>query len=163
MQRTAYELRISDWSSDVCSSDLLRSRPYDGEGLPVSPTVIVADGVLETWLLDSAAARQLGLEPTGHAARGGGVSPGNLAMAAGKVPRDTLIGEIENGVLVTEVIGQGVNLITGDYSRGASGFLIDAGEIVAHVRKIKRDRKRGGTGTRVEGHVESGGRSVLTN
>src|SRR3546814_10459766 len=93
-------MRISDWSSDVCSSDL----------------------------------------------RGGGVSPGNLAMAAGKVPRDTLIGEIEHGVLVTEVIGQGVNLITGDYSRGASGFLIDGGEIVAPVREFTiagnlKDRK----------------------
>src|SRR3546814_13311041 len=100
-------MRISDWSSDVCSSDL------------------------------SAAARQLGLEPTGHAARGGGVSPGNLAMAAGKVPRDTLIGEIEHGVLVTEVIGQGVNLITGDYRHGASGFLIDGGEIVATVSEVQ--------------------------
>src|SRR3546814_7310533 len=83
-------MRISDWSSDVCSSDL----------------------------------------------RGGGVSPGNLGMAAGKVPRDTLFGEIEHGVLVTEVSGQGVNLITGDYSRGASGFLIDGGEIVAPVSEF---------------------------
>ncbi|MCM8731899.1 TldD/PmbA family protein [Hephaestia sp. GCM10023244] len=114
----------------------LRSRPYDGEGLPVSPTVIVADGMLETWLLDSAAARQLGLEATGHAVRGGGVAASNLAMAAGKIPRDTLIGEIEHGVLVTELIGQGVNLTTGDYSRGASGFLIEGGEIVAPVAEF---------------------------
>lgn len=118
----------------------LRSRPFDGEGLPVAPMTLVEAGMLETWLLDSASARQLGLEPTGHAARGlgaaPGVSAGNLYMAAGHVPRETLIGEIDRGVLVTELIGQGVNGITGDYSRGAAGFLIEKGEITRPVSEI---------------------------
>lgn len=118
----------------------LRSRPFDGEGLPVSPTAIVEGGVLETWLLDSAAARQLGLEPTGHAARGvngaPGVSTSNLFMAAGKVPVDTLIGDIARGVYVTELIGQGVNPVTGDYSRGAAGFLIENGEITRPIAEF---------------------------
>lgn len=115
----------------------LRSRPFDGEGLPVSPTAIVEDGMLETWLLDSASARQLGLEPTGHAARGVGGNPGvstsNLYMAAGHVPPETLIGEIDRGVLVTELIGHGVNGVTGDYSLGAAGFAIERGEITRPV------------------------------
>ncbi|CAN5376431.1 hypothetical protein BH10PSE15_BH10PSE15_09640 [soil metagenome] len=79
----------------------LRSRPFDGEGLPVSPFALVQDGVLESWLLDSAAARQLGLEPTGHAARGVGGAPGvstsNLHTAAGHVPVQTLIADIARG------------------------------------------------------------------
>lgn len=118
----------------------LRSRPFDGEGLPVSPVAIVEDGMLETWLLDSASARQLGLEPTGHAARGVGGAPGvttsNLYMEAGKVPVATLIGDIARGVYVTELIGQGVNPVTGDYSRGASGFLIEDGEITRPVAEF---------------------------
>ena len=118
----------------------LRSRPFDGEGLPVSPTQIVADGMLETWLLDSASARQLGLEPTGHASRGVGGNPGvttsNLHMAAGTTPPETLIGEITRGVYVTELIGMGVNGVTGDYSRGAAGFLIENGEITTAVAEF---------------------------
>ena len=118
----------------------LRSRPFDGEGLPVSPVRIVEDGMLETWLLDSASARQLGLEPTGHAARGIGGAPGvttsNLYMAAGKVPVSTLIGDIARGVYLTEVIGQGVNPVTGDYSRGAAGFLIENGEITRPIAEF---------------------------
>jgi PmbA protein len=118
----------------------LRSRPFDGEGLAVSPVDLIADGVLRTWLLDSASARQLGLEPTGHAARGIGGGPGvstsNLFMAAGHVPRETLIGDIEIGVYVTELIGQGVNPVTGDYSRGAAGFLIEKGEITRPVSEF---------------------------
>jgi len=118
----------------------LRSRPFDGEGLPVSPTAIVDGGVLETWLLDSASARQLGLEPTGHAARGvngaPGVSTTNLFMAAGHLPVDTLIGDIAQGVYVTELIGQGVNGVTGDYSRGAAGFRIEGGQIAGPVAEF---------------------------
>ena len=118
----------------------LRSRPFDGEGLPVSPTAIVTDGALETWLLDSASARQLGLEPTGHAARGvggaPGVSTGNLFMAAGAVPVATLIADITDGVYVTELIGMGVNGVTGDYSRGAAGFRISHGEIAGPVAEF---------------------------
>jgi PmbA protein len=118
----------------------LRSRPFDGEGLPVSPTEFVRDGMLETWLLDSASARQLGLEPTGHAARGIGGNPGvatsNLFMAAGHVPVETLIGDIADGIYVTEMLGGGANGVTGDYSRGAAGFRIEGGEITTPVAEF---------------------------
>ncbi|MGN6819711.1 MAG: TldD/PmbA family protein [Sphingomonas sp.] len=115
----------------------LRSRPFDGEGLAVSSTTLIDDGMLTTWLLDSASARQLGLEPTGHAARGGagapGVSTSNTYLAAGKTSRTDLIGGVKRGVYVTELIGQGVNGVTGDYSRGAAGFLIEDGELTTPV------------------------------
>ncbi|MBB5714508.1 TldD/PmbA family protein [Sphingomonas aerophila] len=118
----------------------LRSRPFDGEGLPVSPTAIIEDGVLQTWLLDSAAARQLSLEPTGHAARGvggaPGVSTGNLYLEAGAVPVETLLADVGEGVYVTELIGQGVNGVTGDYSRGAAGFRISEGQIAGPVAEF---------------------------
>jgi PmbA protein len=118
----------------------LRSRPFDGEGLPVSPVALVENGMLETWLLDSGSARQLGLEPTGHAARGigggPGVSPSNLFMEAGDVPVATLIADIADGVYVTELIGQGINGVTGDYSRGAAGFRIVGGEIAGPVAEF---------------------------
>ncbi len=118
----------------------LRSRPFDGEGLPVSPVTIVEAGMLETWLLDSASARQLGLEPTGHAARGTsggpGVSSSNLHIAAGHVPPATLIGDIKRGVYITELIGMGVNGVTGDYSRGASGFLIEDGALTTPIAEF---------------------------
>jgi len=118
----------------------LRSRPFDGEGLPVSPCSIIENGMLETWLLDSASARQLGLAPTGNAARGVGGSPGvttsNLFMQAGHVPVSTLIEDIASGVYVTELIGQGVNGVTGDYSRGAAGFLIEDGQITRPIAEF---------------------------
>jgi len=118
----------------------LRSRTFDGEGLPTLPANIVADGVLQTWLLDSASARQLGEAPTGHAARGGSGAPGagtsNLFMEAGKHSVADLIGDIKLGVFVTELIGQGVNGITGDYSRGASGFAIRDGQLAEPVAEI---------------------------
>jgi len=118
----------------------LRSRPFDGDGLPVSPIRLIDDGMLETWLLDSASARKLGLEPTGHAARGVGGAPGvstsNLYMEPGRVPVSTLIADIAHGVYVTELIGQGVNGVTGDYSRGASGFRIEGGQIAGPVAEF---------------------------
>ena len=114
----------------------LRSRPFDGEGLPVGPVALVEDGVLRTWLLDSASARQLGLEPTGHAARQGGVATSNVHMANGVTDVATLIADIADGVLVTELIGMGVNPVTGDYSRGASGFRIVDGEIAGPVSEF---------------------------
>ncbi|USU09116.1 TldD/PmbA family protein [Sphingomonadaceae bacterium OTU29MARTA1] len=118
----------------------LRSRPFDGEGLPVSPMALIENGMLESWLLDSGSARQLGLEPTGHAARGvggsPGVSPSNLYMEAGDVPVATLIADIADGVYVTELIGQGVNGVTGDYSRGAAGFRIVGGQIADPVAEF---------------------------
>jgi PmbA protein len=115
----------------------LRSRPFDGEGLPVSPTDIVRDGVLQTWLLESASARQLSMEPTGHAVRGGSGAPGvggsNTYIAPGLISRDGLFAGIARGVYVTELIGMGVNGVTGDYSRGAAGFLIENGAITTPV------------------------------
>lgn len=118
----------------------LRSKAFDGEGLPTAPRDVVADGALTGWLLDSASARQLGRAPTGHAVRGVGGAPGaaatNLYMAAGTPSVAELIGDIERGILVTELIGQGVNGVTGDYSRGASGFLIERGEVTRPVAEI---------------------------
>jgi len=118
----------------------LRSRPFDGEGLATIPMNIVADGVLQIWLLDSASARQLGEAPTGHAARGGSGAPGagtsNFFMEAGKVSPAQLMADVKLGVFVTELIGQGVNGITGDYSRGASGFVIRDGQLAEAVAEI---------------------------
>jgi PmbA protein len=118
----------------------LRSRSFDGEGLPVKAMDLVKDGVLTTWLAESASARQLGIEPTGHAVRGvSGASmagPSNLHIAAGKRSREEMIADIREGILVTELIGQGVNGVTGDYSRGAAGFLIIEGEIGPAVAEI---------------------------
>jgi PmbA protein len=118
----------------------LRSKPFDGEGLPTRPSNLIEDGRLTGWLLDSASARQLGREPTGHASRGTGGGPGvaatNLHLEAGALTREQLIGEVERGVYVTELIGQGVNPVTGDYSRGASGFLIEKGELGPAVAEI---------------------------
>lgn len=114
----------------------LRSRPFDGEGLPVGPVELVRAGMLESWLLDSAAARQLGLEPTGHAARQGGIATSNVHMANGRTDVAGLIGDIADGVYITELIGMGVNGVTGDYSRGASGFRIERGEIAGPVAEF---------------------------
>jgi PmbA protein len=118
----------------------VRSKPFDGEGLPTRPTELVADGRLTGWLMDSASARQLGRAPTGHAVRGvsgpPGAGPTNVHMAPGRLGRAELLAGIERGVYVTELIGQGVNAVTGDYSRGATGFLIDKGEIGPAVAEI---------------------------
>jgi PmbA protein len=118
----------------------LRSRPFDGEGLPTVRRAIIDDGVLTTWLLDTASARQLGLEPTGHATRGvagpPGAGPSNLHMEPGTLTRDALIGGIKRGFYVTELIGHGLNPVTGDYSRGAAGFLIDDGDIGPAVAEV---------------------------
>ena len=117
----------------------LRSRPFDGEGLATRPRKLVENGKVTTWLMESASARQLGLAPTGHASRGGGapgVTVGNLVLAAGSQSRGELIADIAHGVLVTELIGQGVNPVTGDYSRGASGFRIENGEIAGPVAEF---------------------------
>lgn len=118
----------------------LRSRAFDGEGLPVRAMNLVDDGVLTSWLADSASARQLGIQPTGHAIRGisgsPGAGPANLTIAAGNRSREEMIAGIRQGILVTELIGQGVNGVTGDYSRGAAGFLITDGEIGPAVSEI---------------------------
>ncbi|MGB5485446.1 TldD/PmbA family protein, partial [Parasphingorhabdus sp.] len=118
----------------------LRSKAFDGEGLPTAKTKLIDNGRLTQWLMESASARQLGLQPTGHASRGVGGAPGvgvtNLHMGNGSVSKADLIKDIKHGVFITELIGMGVNPVTGDYSRGAGGFLIVDGEIGPPVSEI---------------------------
>ncbi len=118
----------------------LRSRPYDGEGVATTRREIVADGVLRSWLMDSRSARQLGLASTGHAVRGTSAPPGpaasNLWLEPGEDSAEALIGAVESGFYVTELIGMGVNAVTGDYSRGAAGFWIEGGEIAYPVSEV---------------------------
>jgi PmbA protein len=118
----------------------LRSRPFDGEGVRISRQDLVSDGLLKTWMAESASARQLGIEPTGHAARGVGgapsASPSNLYLAAGQRSREELLAAFPEAVLIIELIGQGVNPVTGDYSRGAVGFMVRNGEIAEPVAEI---------------------------
>lgn len=118
----------------------LRSRPFDAEGLPVRRMEIVSDGVLGSWMAASAAARQLGIAPTGHAARGvggaPGVSPSNFTLLAGARGRDALLAAYPQALLVTELIGEGVNSVTGDYSRGAAGFMVRGGEVAEPVAEV---------------------------
>ena len=118
----------------------LRSKAWDGEGTPTQARLLVDDGVLTTWLLDSRSARQLGLRSTGHAARGTGGPPApaatNLYLAPGRLSPAELMADIKLGLYVTELIGMGVNGITGDYSRGAAGFMIRDGAIAEPVAEI---------------------------
>jgi PmbA protein len=118
----------------------LRSRAFDGEGLPCLPLDLVANGVLTSWLATSADARQLGIAPTRHAGRSVGGSPGagpsNLMLMPGLKSREELLASVPRAILVTELIGQGVNPVTGDYSRGAAGFLVEGGEIGPAVAEI---------------------------
>jgi len=118
----------------------LRSKPFDGEGVANQRRNLIDHGVLSTWLLDCASARQLGLSTTGHASRGTGGPPSpsatNLYMEAGIVSPDALIADIKAGFYVTELIGMGVNSVTGDYSRGAAGFWIENGAIAYPASEI---------------------------
>jgi len=114
----------------------LRSRPFDGEGLPTRARALVDDGVLITWLVDQASGRQLGEAPTGHGARGGGTATGNVWVEAGPERRTALLARHPRALLVTELIGMGVNPVTGDYSRGAAGFLVEGGEIAGPVAEV---------------------------
>jgi PmbA protein len=117
-----------------------RSRPFDGEGHPGAPRNLVDSGTLTTWLLDSRSARQLGLASTGHAARGTGGAPSpaptNLWLEPGAATPEELMADIALGLYVTELIGMGVNGVTGDYSRGAAGFLIRDGKLAEPVAEI---------------------------
>lgn len=109
----------------------LRSKPFDGEGVANGRLTPVEDGVLTCWLMDWASARQLGLASNGRASRGTGGPPGpsatNFYMQAGAISPKKLIADIPNGLYVTELMGMGVNAVTGDYSRGAAGFWIENG------------------------------------
>ena len=118
----------------------LRSRPFDAEGIAGHRRMLVEDGVLKTWLLDCATARELNLETTGHAQRGVSSTPSpgpsNLHLVPGDKSPDQLVADIEDGFYVTDMIGMGVNLVTGDYSRGASGFWIENGERTYAVSEV---------------------------
>lgn len=115
------------------------SRPFDGEGVSGSKLTMVEDGVLNHWFLSTSAARELGLETNGRGVRGGPtVNPAstNLALEPGSISREDLIRSVGTGFYVTELIGQGVNMVTGEYSRGASGFWIENGELSFAVSEV---------------------------
>jgi PmbA protein len=118
----------------------LRSRPFDGEGVRVERRELVSGGILNSWIAESASARQLGIMPTGHAARGAGGAPGaspsNLYLAPGQRSREALLAAFPEAVLIVEMMGQGVNGVTGDYSRGAAGFMVRGGAIAEPVAEI---------------------------
>lgn len=118
----------------------LRSAGFDGEGVATNKLTPVVDGVLQCWLLDSSSARQLELQTNGRAARGVGGPPGpsatNLYMQAGDVSVADMLKQIGTGLYVTELIGMGVNGVTGDYSRGVSGFWIEDGELAYPVSEV---------------------------
>ena len=118
----------------------LRSHPFDGEGVAGVRRALIDDGTLTTWILDCATARELGLETTGHAQRGVSSTPSpgssNLHLEPGRVSAAELIADIAEGLYVTDLIGMGANMVTGDYSRGASGFWIERGELTYAVSEI---------------------------
>jgi PmbA protein len=118
----------------------LNSKPFDGEGIANRKRAIIEDGALTTWVLDLRSARQLGLRSTGHAARGTSSPPSpsltNLHMTAGKMSPKAMIGGVLSGFYVTELMGMGVNGVTGDYSRGAAGFWIEHGELAYPVSEV---------------------------
>ncbi|MXP65452.1 TldD/PmbA family protein [Roseomonas sp. M0104] len=118
----------------------LRSRPFDGEGMPGEPLALVEDGILRHWVLDWRSARQLGLASNGHGSRGISSPPSpsttNLWLDGGTLPPAELLAGIGEGIYVTEMIGSGVNGVTGDYSRGAAGFMIRDGALAEAVSGI---------------------------
>lgn len=118
----------------------LRSKPFDAEGVANTRRALVADGVLQSWILDCASARQLSLATTGNAARGvsgpPSPSPTNLYLEPGEGTLDDLIKAVDRGFLVTELMGMGVSMVTGDYSRGAAGLWIENGEIAYPVSEV---------------------------
>lgn len=116
------------------------SRPFDAEGLPTRRTAVIRNGVLENYLLDTYTARKLGMKSTGNASRGlvgaPGVETGNFFLEAGESSPQEMIGSVSKGLLVTELLGFGVNIVTGDYSRSASGIWIEKGELTFPVQGI---------------------------
>ena len=118
----------------------LGSRPFDAEGVPVRRMEVVAEGILHSFLLDQSSARQLSLKPTGHASRGTGSpplpSPSNFHLAKGTMTPQGLMADIGAGFYVTELLGMGVNGVTGDYSRGAAGFWIENGALTHPVSEV---------------------------
>ncbi|KXV71268.1 TldD/PmbA family protein [Acetobacter cerevisiae] len=126
----AKEITITD---DPTRLRGLRSRPFDGEAVQGKPLTLVENGVLQSWILDTRSGRHLGLTSNGRAARGASSqpapSPSNLAFQPGSVTPAALMADIKEGVFITEMMGSSINGLTGDYSRGASGFMIRDGQI----------------------------------
>lgn len=118
----------------------LGSRPFDGEGVATRQTVIVDDGILSSFLLDTYSGKKLGLPSTGNAVRGVGdnpsVGPTNFYIRQGEASPEAIIQSVQAGLYITELIGFGVNMVTGDYSRGAAGFWIENGELAYPVEEI---------------------------
>jgi PmbA protein len=118
----------------------LGSRPFDGEGLPTRRTVIIGNGVLESYVLNTYTARKLGLKSTGNATRGfvgrPTVGAGNLYIQPGPYTPEQIVGSVSKGFFVTELIGSGVNIVNGDYSRSASGLWIENGELTFPVQGV---------------------------
>jgi PmbA protein len=118
----------------------LRSQPFDAEGVAGRRMALVEDGVLKTWILDSATARELGLQTTGHAHRGASSTPSpgptNLHLEPGASSPAELIKDIAEGLYITDLIGSGASIVTGDYSRGAAGFWIENGERTYPVSEV---------------------------
>jgi PmbA protein len=116
------------------------SSPFDGEGVPTRRTIVIERGVLKSYLLNTYTARKLKLQTTGNAARGltgnPGIGSGNFFLQPGQKTPEQIIGEISSGLYVTEFLGFGVNLVTGDFSRGASGLWIENGELTFPVEEI---------------------------
>jgi len=116
------------------------SSPFDGEGIPTRRTVVIENGVLKSYLLNTYTAKKLGLQTTANASRGlagtPGIGAGNYFLQAGTKTPQQIISEIPEGLYVTEFLGHGANLVTGDYSRGASGLWISGGELAYPVEEI---------------------------
>jgi PmbA protein len=114
--------------------------PFDGEGIPTRRTVVIENGALKSYVLNTYTAKKLGLETTGNASRGlagtPGIGPGNYFLQPGTRTPQQLIADVKEGLYVTEFLGMGVNLVTGDYSRGASGIWISGGELTYPVEEI---------------------------
>jgi len=125
---------------DATIPKLFGSSPFDDEGVPPRRTAVIQDGVLQSWLLNSYTARKLGLRTTGNASRGitgnAGVGHGNFYIPRGAVDPADIIKSVKRGLYVTELIGFGVNIVTGDYSRGAAGLWIENGELAYPVSEI---------------------------
>jgi len=118
----------------------MASRPFDGEGVANARLDLIENGILKTWIMDTASARQLGLETTGRASRGGASPPHssttNMYMEAGVQTPEELMSDIKSGLYITDLIGFGVNGVTGDYSRGAAGFWIEDGQLTYPVSEM---------------------------
>jgi PmbA protein len=119
---------------------LFGSQPFDDEGVPTRRTVVIENGILKSYLLNTYAARKLGLKTTGSAARGitgnAGIGHGNFYLERGEKSPEQIIAQVKNGLYVTELIGTGVNIVTGDYSRGAAGLWIRDGELTFAVSEV---------------------------